>query len=64
MYCEPLLYGPGKAVGHGYPFDFIQRDQAVLLSALVRVLGPDAADHLVKDRAAGIQVGPGALAAA
>ena len=51
-------------MGHLYALDLIQRRQFVLLPPAVGVLRADAADHLIQHRTAGVQVGPGPLAAA
>ena len=46
-----------------HPLQLVQRNEQILFPTLVGILGTDAADHLVEDGAAGVQVGPGALAA-
>ena len=61
---QSLFHRKGKAVGHLHPFDLIQRHQLILLLPAVGILRADAADHLIQHRTAGVQVGPGALAAA
>ena len=59
-----LLDDPGKPFRHLHALDLVQRQQIVLPGAGRRVLGLDAADHLVEHRAAGVEIRPGALAAA